>query len=215
MTTENTAALPAAPTDTTITGTAPAAAPEKPRVQADQLPPDALSARLEQAKESARKALLAELGITDATEAKTAIADAAARKEAAKTADQRVAELSLQVANQTAALQVAVDHASKSITPEQRQAVDAIAGTDQALWLRTYGALAPTWGAPPMAAPAPVATPHTPPPNTAPTTPAPLANSNNTSPPDHAAVYQRLQQTNPFVAARYLQLHGDQCAGKR
>jgi hypothetical protein len=168
-----------------------------------------LSARLEQAKESARKTLLAELGITDPTEAKTAIAEAAARKEAAKTADQRVAELSLQVANQTAALKVAVDHAAKSITPAQREALDGIAGTDQALWLRTYSALAPTWGAPPMATPepvvAPVAAPLPAPATTAPIGAPPAPSS--TSPVNHRATYEALKQTNPFAAAGYLNRH--------
>lgn len=179
----------------------PSAAPEKPRVQADELPPAALAARIEQAKESARKTLLAELGISDPSEAKTAIAEAAARKEAAKTTDQRLAELSLQVANQTAALAVAVDHAAKAITPDQRAAVDAIAGTDQALWLRTYGALASTWGAPPMAAPAPVAAPL-PIISTTVGAPAP-APVTQTSPADPYATRAAIEQVNPFAAAAF------------
>lgn len=183
--------------------------PPKPHTTTDDLPPEALKARLEQAKSTARAELLAELGVADTDSAKAAIVAAKAADEAKKSDAQKLAELNTRVASYEEALGAAVAMAVAQITPEQKAVIDTIAGTDRSVWLRTYNAMVPIMAKATAPAPTPA------PPNTSPTTPAPPAISNNTSPPDHAAVYRKLQQDNPFAAARYLQQHGDQCAGKQ
>lgn len=187
-------------------------------VTVDDLPPEALSKRLEQADRASRSALLAELGIADPAEAKAAIAAHKAALEAAKTDAEKLASLNLTVANQAKALNVAVAQAASKITPEQKAAVDAIAGQDQVTWLNTYAALAPTWGtsaspvtpAAPAPAQAPIAAPPPAPTGTAPAAPAP-APTGTISPPNHATIYQSLTKTNPFAAAAYVNQHGDAC----
>jgi hypothetical protein len=187
-------------------------------VTVDDLPPEALSKRIDQAKHAERTALLAELGIADPAEAKTAIAAHKAALEAAKTDAEKLASLNLTVANQAKALNVAVAQAASKITPEQKAAVDAIAGQDQVTWLNTYAALAPTWGTAALpvnpaslAAPTvPVASVATTPTSTAPAAPAP-APTGTISPPNHATIYQSLTKTNPFAAAAYVNQHGDAC----
>jgi hypothetical protein len=184
----------------------------KPRTMAADLPDGTLALRLEQARETERKKVLAELGVSDLDAAKSAVVAARAADEAKKTEAERLAAATLRVTNLEAALGVAVAHAAKGITPEQKAAVDAIAGNDQALWLRTYGALAPTWGKPAVVVPvAPVVT-ATPilPTSTAPLAPAPLSDSHATSPANHAEVYASLK-SNPFEAAAYLHAHGSAC----
>lgn len=195
--------------------------PPAPVVTVDALPPEALSARLEQAKRSERAALLAELGITSPDEAKAAIAAHKAASEAAKSDAEKLAALNLRVTAQAEALTVAVSQAASKITPEQKAAVDAIAGQDPVIWLRTYAALTPTWGV----APAPVVpttpaitTPAAPPDapilaSTAPPASAP-APTIQTSQPDHVAIYTRLKATNKFAAAQYLNRHGSACYPK-
>ena len=203
------AAASAVPAEQQSTPATPAA---KPQVQASELPPEALSARLQQAKESERRSLLAELGVTDIDAVKNAIAAAKAADEAKKSDAQRIAEFQVRETQLNEALGVAVAQAVAAITPEQKAAVDAIAGNNQALWFKTYGALAHTWGKPaaqvPTAAtatqtPAPAANPPvTPPASTAPITNNPAPSSS--SPVDHQAVYEGLSKTNPFAAAAYL-----------
>lgn len=189
-------------------------------VTVDALPPEALSARLEQAKRSERAALLAELGITSPDEAKAAIAAHKAASEAAKSDAEKLAALNLRVTAQAEALTVAVSQAASKITPEQKAAVDAIAGQDPVIWLRTYAALTPTWGGPVTTAPpAPVITTPAAPPaapilaSTAPPASAPTPTTQTTQ-PDHAAIYAQLKSTNTFAAAQYLQKHGSACYPK-
>jgi len=161
-----------------------------------------LKARLEQAERSTERKVLERLGVTDIDSATKAIAAAKAAEEANKTAEQRAAELatSLQSTQATAAqqAQVLADHASRMIavlTPEQQQAVKAVAGDDPAKQLQAIGALAPTWNSqvPPQTL------------NTAP--PRNMPAPGDQSPPDHRSTYQSLRQTNPFAAAAYGRQH--------
>jgi hypothetical protein len=218
MTVENIQIAPPVPPVAPGTGEAvllPVPPAAKPQVQASELPPEALSARLEQAKNSARAALLAELGVTDVDSAKSAVALARTAAEAAKSDAQKLAEAQAALTRQTEALAVAVAQAQSGLTDEQKAAVTAIAGQDQALWLKTFGALAPTWGKPalpvvPVAAPAAPVAPAAPPVAPPPATTAPLAPNSppsSTSPVNHRATYEALKQTNPFAAAGYLTSH--------
>jgi hypothetical protein len=181
------------------------------------LPPEALKQRLEQAAHAAQTKLLADLGIANVDEAKAAIAAQKAAAEAAKTDAEKLAALNLRVTAQAEALTVAVSQAASKITSEQKAAVDAIAGADAVAWLKTYAALAPTWGAAPAAtvADTPITAPAAAPilASTAPAAPAP-APTTQTSQPDHAAIYSSLQTTNRFAAAQYLQQHGSACYPK-
>jgi len=202
-------------TDTATSETTPtpaAAAPTKPVVAASDLPPEALSKRLEQAKHAAQTELLKTLGITDVEEAKAALAAHVAQKEAAKTTEQKLAALELQAKTAAEALDTAVKQAVGRITPEQKAAVDAIAGDDKALWVKTYAAMSPTWTTPASVATSAPAAPAAPvvPATSAPAAPAPSP-TGATSPPNHKARYAHLQTENPFAAAAYLQKHGSDC----
>ena len=188
-------------------------------VTVDDLPPEALKQRLDQAKHSGQTELLASWGVTDPAQVKAYIDGARAAEEAKKSNEQRIAEQSVKLTAYEEGLAVAVETFGATIKPEQKAAVDAIAGTDKALWLKTYRALAPTWIA---AAPSiPAAPPAVPP--VAPATGAALATApqvppapppNGTppvSPPNHKEVYERIQKTNPFAASQYLDKYGDAC----
>lgn len=198
--------------ETSSTSAAPPVAPVATRVTTADLPPEALAKRLEQAEHAAQTKLLKSLGITDVEEARTALAAHAAQKDAAKTIEQKLAALELQAKASAEALSLAVEQTAKKITPEQKAAIDALAGEDKASWMKLYAAMSPTWAAPAPAAttttttalatsPAPTV-----PASSAPTAPAP-APTGKTSPPDHAARYKQLQNTNPFAAAAYLERH--------
>lgn len=189
--------------------------PAKPQTLATDLPPEALKARLDQAKETARRELLAELGVTDQAAVKAALDQAKATEESKKSDAQKLAELTARVTLQTEALMGVVERTKAGLTDEQKAAVTAIAGQDTALWLKTYNALAATWAKPAVSTPAAPAAPvagATPPAvpavpaSTAPTGGAPTPPS-TTSPVDHSAVYQGLLQSNPFYAAGYLLQH--------
>lgn len=197
--------------------------PAAPKVQtlATDLPPEALAARIQQAKDSARRELLAEFGAVDPAAIKAALEQARATEEAKKSDAQRLAELDLRVKAQSDALGVAVAQTASRITAEQKAAIDAIAGNDPVTWLRTHAALAPTWGqaaasVAPAAPAAPTAAPIITPPvqlaTTAPIAPAP-APTNQTSAVDHAAVYASLDG-NPFARAAYLERYGSACYPK-
>jgi hypothetical protein len=187
-----------------------------PTVTVADLPPEALRQRLEQAAHAAQTKLLADLGIADVAEAKAAIAAQRAAAEAQKTDAEKLAALNLRVTAQESALVVAVAQAASKVTPEQKAAVDAIAGADPVTWLKTYAALAPTWGGSPAVAAVATATPAAPIApiitSTAPAAPAP-APTNQTSPADHATVYASLK-SNPFAAAQYLNKYGSACYPK-
>lgn len=197
------------------------AAVESPKVSTNDLPPEALSQRLtrerEKATKEARSQLLQELGVTDPTEAKTAIEAAAARREAEKTQAEKLAALEAKHATaETRKSQLEsiisqrYETESARLTEAQRAAVTAIAGDDKALALRTIDTLSATWAAtqpvaPPAATqaithPAAPAAQDTAPGKTAPP-------EGKTSPPDHKAVWQAMNKTNPFRAGEYLRRH--------
>lgn len=211
-TTDPTAVVPAA--STPAAPVVPPAAPTEPKVG----DPDWLNGRLAQAKTNAaaeeRAKVLAELGVTNADEAKTAIAAAKTAADANKSAEQRAAELKTKLDGETAKIaeqsKVIAEIAGRqmmSLTAEQSAAVKAIAGDDAGAQLRAISALQPTWIAPATAAAtAAAATTTTAPvvataPNTAPGHTAP--NGATASPPNHRAAYEATQKTNPFAAAEY------------
>jgi hypothetical protein len=179
-------------------------------VTVDDLPPEALRQRIEQAKRTAQTELLASLGIASVDDAKTAIAAHKAATEAAKTDAEKLATLNLRVTAQAEALNVAVSQAAAKMTPDQKAAVDLIAGNDQVTWLKTVAALSPTWATPVPATSAVPAAAQPLPTSTAPATPAPTSGAPPAA-PNHAAVYKGLIAANPFAAARYADKYGDAC----
>jgi hypothetical protein len=198
--------------------TAPAVAPhspvDKPRVQTDQLPPEALTQRLERERETAQKTLLTALGVTNIEEAKAAVDAAKKASESAKSDAEKLASLNLKMTDTEAALDIAIQQASSRLTPEQKAAVDSIAGNHKPNWLRTLAALEPVWKSSAPAAPTQPAAPVPPPPaNTAPAVPPPPP-AGPMSPVDHAATYAALQKTSPWDAAQYLVRNGEICLKK-
>jgi hypothetical protein len=148
--------------------------------------------------------MLAELGITDVAAAKAALADAKAREEAGKTAEQRAAELAASLTSvQTEAQRhraIIAEHAARMIgvlTPKQQELVKSFSGEDPGLQLSTIQKLTDSGllvideepAAPPLA-------------NTAPPPNAP-SGAPGTSPTDPKTEYARIGQTNPFRAAAY------------
>lgn len=189
----------------------------KPQTLANDLPPEALALRIQQAKDSARRELLSELGVTDPNAAKAAIAASAAAAEAAKSDAEKLATANLRLAAYDAAIDVAVAQASREIDEKQRAAIDAIAGADKAAWLRTYGALAATWGkSAPAAAVAAIAEQVAPPAPVVPATTTPVAvppvpPTGASQPVDHAANYAALRMAHPFLAQQYADRFGAAC----
>lgn len=212
------APAPAAPPPAPVTPPAadpPAADPPAPPA------PDAawLAPRLEQAKRAAETAILAQLGVKDAAEAKAALDAYKTAQDAAKTEAERV---SARIAEGDAAkaraatLEVAVSaHAATEmgkLDDAKRAAVIAIAGDDTAAQLRAISALAPTWSAiAPPATPPAVVTPPAAPPAAAttahpPTAPAPA--NGTQSPVDHKSVFDALVTSGQGQkAAHYLNAH--------
>lgn len=186
----------------------PASPPTAPVVKTADLPEDALKARLEQAERAGQKKLLDSLGITDPAAAKAALDTVRAAEESKKSNETKLAEQALAITSMSAALDVAVNQTIATLTPEQKSAVDTIAGTDKAAWLRTYGALASTWKTAPAAAGTPViaalpiVAPTALPATTSPVAGAPLP-AGSISPPDIKATHQTLLLRNPIVAAAF------------
>jgi capsule polysaccharide export protein KpsE/RkpR len=192
---------------------------EKPRVQADALPPEALKARLESAKEAARRELLSELGVSDPKDAKAALEELRKRQDAERSEIERLnaktteLEGKAKLADAYAAVIAARASAEMDALPEQaRLFVQASAGDDPARRLATIDQMRATGmlmtqPAKPAETPAST-TPAAPPPpaNTAPRAAAPAV----TSAPaitDHRAEYERLMAENPFAAAAYAERH--------
>ncbi len=169
-----------------------------------------LPGRLQREREAAQRALLTDLGVPDLATARARMAEAAN----AATASARSATL-----EQTIRQRVDIELAA--LTPEQRTAVTAIAGTDPARLLSTIDQLRPTWSstvtnptpvnttgaaAPPPAQPTPA--PAAPPPaDTAPGRTAP-GGTQQAAAPTFTAQYQALIKENPFAAAAFYQKHG-------
>lgn len=194
----------------------PAAPPPAPDAGAQQ-DPNWLAPRLEQAKRAAETAVLAQLGVKDAAEAKAALDAYKAAQDAAKTEAERVAARIAEgdaAKARAAILETAVGtHADSELAKlddAKRAAVVAIAGDDKAAQLRAIAALAPTWAAAVAATPAAVTPPAAPPAaaTTAhpPTAPAPAATTQTDV--DHKAVFEGLVKAGKGVAAsRYLNAH--------
>jgi hypothetical protein len=203
-------AAPAATVPVVVPAAAAVAAPVA--AVPDAADPNWLRPRLAREVETARRALLAELGVTDPAAAKAAIADANAAAEAKKSAEQRALEASQRLTaeqGETARLRaITQEHAARMIgvlTPAQQAAVRELSpDTDPAGQLRAIGVLGPTWAAAAAASVAPAAATTTVP---APATTAPAATAPaggvSTSEPDHKAVYRTTRTTNPFAAAAY------------
>lgn len=169
--------------------------------------PGWLKGRLEQAKTSAERAVLEQLGISgaDIEQAKAAIAAAKAAEEAKKTSDQRAAEADAKAAaalTRATALETQTKELAArmlvTLSEDQRKDVAEIAGDDPALQIRAIQTLAKTWSA---AAAASTQKPKETPATTAPPPNAP-GGTDPQSPPDHRAVYDSLK-TNPFARAAY------------
>lgn len=199
---------PATHTDPAV----PPAAPDKPRVQADELPPAALKARLEAEAERTRRAVLAELGVSDTKDAKAALAELKKRQDAERTEQERltarVAELEAQSTKAASYAAVIAGRAAAELAalPEKtRSYVTAEAGDDAAKQLATIDRLRSTG----LLTEAPVA------PAVAPTAPAsaPSTAPRPGAPPEAGTVqssseretFEKLRETNPFRAAYYAQ----------
>ena len=187
------------------------AAPAAPIAQADDQNPGWLAARLDRE----RRTFLNGLGFKDEADAKAAHEAATAAANAKKTSEEReaarIAELAALSAKTTALETTIAERANRelaTLTPHQRAAVEAIAGTDKAAQLRAIDALAPTWGAAPATASAAPAAPIPAPGASAPTVTAPPAPS-QTPQSNHLATYQDLQNRNPVAAASYFLANHD------
>lgn len=215
------AAPPAAP---------PAAAPAAAPAVDPAADPVWIKARLEREAVQARNRTLAELGITDVTAAKAAIASATAASEATKSAEQRALEASGRVTSLSAENErlasITREHAARMmavLTPAQQAAVRAsFPDADPAGQLQAIGNFGPTWASAQAAidaanatavaaeaarvaalTPPPAAAPAAAPPaTTAPGATAP-AGGPTESPPDHKSVYAATRSKNPFAAAAY------------
>lgn len=187
------------------TATPEAATQEKPRVKADDLPPDALKARLEQEQRKAREAVFAELGLT-ADEIKQLADEKRQREDAQKTLEQKLAERDAEIERERQrnagflrAIEERASYEMASLTQAQREAVEAISGDDPSAKLRAIDKLKPTW-----AAQSPV---HEKPQGDSAPAPTAPGDSGATSPPDHRAIYEQLRQTNPVAASAYGNAH--------
>lgn len=187
--------------------------PQKPHVQADALPPDALKARIDAAKATGRTEVLRELGVTDTAQLKAALESIAAAEAAKKTEAEKFAELSTKAQQQQArltqyeqAVATVWEAEAAKLTAEQSKAVTDIAGDDVALRVRTLNVLRPTWASAnaQVVATTPAVTVSAP----ANTSPAPNAPTpTTTSPSDPKAQHALLLQKNPVAAANYAAIH--------
>ncbi len=220
-------ATPAAPAIAAPVVAAPAAVvapavtpPATPAVDTSE--PAWLPARLQRAEASARAAVLSELGVTNADEAKAAVAAAKAAADAKKTAEERAAELATQLnATKTAAerqqglFKELSGRMFMALTPEQQSAVKDFAGDDpekQYLAIKHFG---PTWAAAEQAkeaaaqaaqaaaVAAAAAAPKAAPAQTSAAPAAPSSETPTASSQDPKSLYQSARVSNPFAAAAY------------
>lgn len=177
--------------------------------------PHWLAARLEQKE----KALLKELGVESLDDAKKAIADLNAKREAEKTAAQKASEAETALKAEKAkseemakALGAYAKSKMDGLTEAQRAAVVAVAGEDAAKQLATIEALTPTWASQPAPTAAPATAGAAPIQQQKPadTAPAPSAPNEGGAPlpADPKAIYADLKKTNPVIAARYAFANG-------
>ncbi len=175
----------------------------------------ALKARLERERDTERKRMLAELGVEKSEDAKQALSDWKAKRDADKSELQRVIEKSQAFekdANRAVALEAIIKDRVKIelelLTESQRQAVERLGAGDPGKTLAAIDALKPTW---PNREPEKTAgtdkpndktAPKVPPVTTATTKPAP--GEAKTSETDITTTYEELKKTNPFQAATFL-----------
>ncbi len=200
----------AAPVVAAAPAPAPVATPPAPPAP-DTAEPAWLPDRLARAKNSAREAILQELGVTNPDEAKAAIAAAKAAADAKKTAEERAAEYAQQVnalktttERQAAYAKEMAGRMLMALSPEQQKAVTDFAGDDPMKQFEAIKHFGPTWAAIEQAKidAAKTAEPLKP---AAQTSPAPGAPAGETpvSSDDPKTVYQAQRATNPFAAAAY------------
>ena len=210
---------PAAPQAAPATPPAAVAAPAAPK------PADPNAPWLNQRLADKEKAVLRELGVTDIAQAKQILADAAAKAEATKTADQRLVEATARAtaeaerATRATALLSEQNSAMLETLPEKFQEKVRAVGDDpiaQAAKLRELAEMADLLGvdlfpetaaagAQPPAGATPPAPAKTVPANTAPPPTAPPAAGTQVT--DHKARYEELRRENPVRAANYLNTH--------
>lgn len=169
--------------------------------------PEWLDARLAQARKSAEVDLLKALGAENTEEAKAALTELKTRREAAKSAEEKAADLGTKLsaaekdkAEYAEALKAFATAQLASLTPEQKAALEAIAGSDPAKQIKAYAALSATWKPTVTEVVTPVTKPvvvDTANPRNAPA-PAGL-----TTEEDPKAKYERGAVINPFAAAQY------------
>lgn len=190
------------------------AAPEKPRVQADALPPEALKARLDAAKETARREMLAELGASDPKDVKASLAELKKRQDAERSEVERLTaqakDLEAKAARADALSAVIAGRASAelgALGEQERAFVTAEAGDDPARQLATIDRMRAS-GLLGVAAPAAPVAPAAPP-VPADTAPRPNAppEAGSVAKADIRATYDRLQAENPFAAASFALAH--------
>lgn len=177
-----------------------------------------LPSRLEQAKSSAKKAVLSELGFDDTGSLKEALDELKSFREASLTEkerlESRLSELT-PAAERAAALENTVKSYAErelaSLSQAQREAVDKLSGGDPSKVLGAIEVLKPTWVvAAPPAEPAPVVDAE--PAKKPETTSAPKGppDGGTTSSVDIKAEFMRNRSAdgNPFKAARIVAEHG-------
>jgi hypothetical protein len=179
----------------------------KPKVETDpNAEPHWLSARLERERANTLK----KTGFETLEEAQASATALKSQREAEKTTAEKAADALVRASKAESgekALKEAVGEFAKgqmsTLSPEQKAAVELIAGDDAAQQLKAIAALAPTWAKPvgeaEKAAPKAVDT-------------APGANAPppiTTSDVDHKAQYQALHKSNPFAAAAYGLAHAN------
>jgi hypothetical protein len=194
------------------------AAPATPAVPAPAEPdkePHWLPDRLRRAEEAARKAILKDLGVENPKDAKLALdaykADQEAKKSELQKAQERAAALEAK-ANERDQYRSAVEAQAAadlaSLTPEQRAAVEALAGDDPLKVSTAIRALRPTWAVSQTATPSAPVAPAAPPPMAAPVnTAAPAAAPRPTSPKSKWDEFQELERTNPRASGLFYSLN--------
>lgn len=190
------------PATPAVEQTATPTAPATPAVD-ETKDPNWLSARLERE----RRSLLKQLGVENVDDAKAALEDLKKRRDSEKTETEllrtKLAEVEKQAARAVALDEVIAIKAKSemaALTPEQREAVESIAGDDSALQLHSIEVLRATWKSAP-AAEKPLPAPA----NTTASTASP-----STTPaavPDIVATYNELLKRNPMRAAHFYLQH--------
>lgn len=204
--TESTSTETAAPNPAPVISTEP-----KPDAKQDDKDPSWLNGRLEQAKRSAQREMLAELGIDDPEKLKAIVKKASELEESSKSEIEKLTDKLSKLSPQAKRAEELSERLSKyadaelsKLTENQRAAVEAIAGEDKTRVLETIEALRPTWSTKPKDE-LEAAKPKPAPANTG---------SNGAAPPevsatkvDHKATYEALKQTNEYQAKRYYLAH--------